>query len=64
MRNLQSTFFDTATGEVSVEVKRPWLLQKNSDVFNQAELTEKTGWKLRVRKATTNPSKYYSNNKL
>jgi predicted metal-dependent RNase len=37
---LQSTFFDTATGEVSVEVKRPWLLQKNSDVFNQAELTE------------------------
>ena len=53
---LQSTFFDTATGEVSVEVKRPWLLQKNSDVFNQAELTEKTGWKLRIRKATTNPS--------
>jgi uncharacterized protein len=53
---LQGTFFDTATGEVSVEVKRPWLLQKNSDVFNQAELTEKTGWKLRIRKATTNPS--------
>ncbi len=53
---LQGTFFDTATGEISVEVKRPWLLQKNSDVFNQAELTEKTGWKLRIRKATTNPS--------
>ena len=53
---LQSTFFDTASGEVSVEVKRPWLLQKNSDVFNQAELTEKTGWKLRIRKATSNPS--------
>ncbi len=54
--NLQSTFFDTATGEVSVEVKRPWLLQKNSDVFNHAEVTEKTGWKLRIRKATTYPS--------
>jgi KH/beta-lactamase-domain protein len=54
--DLQGTFFDTATGEVSVEVKRPWLLQKNSEVFNHAEVTEKTGWKLRVRKATTNPS--------
>jgi uncharacterized protein len=54
--NLQSTFFDTATGEVSVEVKRPWLLQKNSEVFNHAEVTEKTGWKLRIRKATTYPS--------
>jgi len=54
--NLQGTFFDTATGEVSVEVKRPWLLQKNAEAFNHAEVTEKTGWKLRVRKATTNPS--------
>ena len=54
--NLQGTFFDTATGEVSIEVKRPWLLQKNAESFNHAEVTEKTGWKLRVRKATTNPS--------
>ena len=54
--DLQGTFFDTATGEVSVEVKRPWLLQKNAEAFNHAEVTEKTGWKLRVRKATTNPS--------
>ena len=54
--NLQATFFDTATGEVSIEVKRPWLLQKNSPDFSHAEVTEKTGWKLRVRKATTNPS--------
>jgi uncharacterized protein len=54
--NLQGTFFDTATGEVSVEVKRPWLLQKNAESFNHAEVTEKTGWKIRVRKATTNPS--------
>lgn len=54
--NLQGTFFDTATGEVSVEVKRPWLLQKNAEAFSHAEVTEKTGWKIRVRKATTNPS--------
>jgi len=54
--NLQGTFFDTATGEVSVEVKRPWLLQKNVETFNHAEVTEKTGWKLRIRKATTIPS--------
>ena len=54
--NLQGTFFDTATGEVSIEVKRPWLLQNKSELFNHADVTEKIGWKLRVRKATTNPS--------
>jgi len=54
--NLQGTFFDTATGEVSIEVKRPWLLQKNAQDFSHSEVTEKIGWKLRVRKATTNPS--------
>jgi KH/beta-lactamase-domain protein len=54
--DLQATFFDTATGEVSIEVKRPWLLQKNAQDFSHAEVTEQTGWKIRVRKATTNPS--------
>ena len=53
---LQNTFFDTATGEVSLEAKRPWLLQRNAAEFNHAEITEKLGWKLRIRKATTNPS--------
>ena len=53
---LQNTFFDTATGEVSLEAKRPWLLQRNAEEFNHAEITEKIGWKLRIRKATTNPS--------
>ena len=53
---LQNTFFDTATGEVSLEAKRPWLLQRNAQEFNHAEITEKIGWKLRIRKATTNPS--------
>lgn len=49
---LGGTFFDTATGEVSVEVKRPWLLQNNPD-FNMAKLAEQMGWRIRVRKATT-----------
>jgi len=54
--DLTATFFDTATGEVAIEVKRPWLCQRNAEEFNHAEVTEQTGWKLRVRKATTNPS--------
>jgi KH/beta-lactamase-domain protein len=49
---LGGTFFDTATGEVSVEVRRPWLLQNNPE-FNAAKLTEQMGWRIRVRKATT-----------
>ena len=54
--DMQGTFFDTATGEVSIEAKRPWLLQRDAKEFNHAEVTEKTGWKLRIRKATTYPS--------
>ena len=53
---LQATFFDTATGEVSIEVKRPWLCQRDATEFNHAEVTENTGWKLRIKKATTKPS--------
>ena len=53
---LEATFFDTTTGEVSIEVKRPWLCQRDATEFNHAEVTENTGWKLRIRKATTKPS--------
>ena len=55
--NLQGTIFDTATGEVSVEAKRPWLLQRDAKEFNHVDVTEKTGWKLRIRKSTTIPSR-------
>ena len=55
--NLQTTLFDTSTGEVSIEAKRPWLLQRNAKEFNHADLTEKIGWVLRIRKATTIPSR-------
>ena len=54
--NLQGILFDVTTGEVSIEVKRPWLCQRRVEEFNHAEITEKTGWKLRVRKSTTKPS--------
>lgn len=54
--DLQGTFFDTATGEVSLEAKRPWLLQRDAKEFNHVDVTEKIGWKLRIRKATTYPS--------
>ena len=55
--DLQGTRFDTATGEVSVEAKRPWLLQRDAKEFNHIDVTEKTGWMLRIRKATTIPSR-------
>ena len=55
--DFQGVFFDTATGEVSIEAKRPWLLQRDAKEFNHAEITEKIGWKLRIRKATTIPSR-------
>ena len=54
---LQGTVFDSATGEVSIEAKRPWLLQRNAKEFNHADFTEKIGWKIRIRKATTIPSR-------
>ncbi|ABK78167.1 cleavage and polyadenylation specificity factor/metal-dependent RNase [Cenarchaeum symbiosum A] len=53
---LQGTFFDTTTGEVSLEAKRPWLLQRNSAEFSHADVSEKIGWTLRIRKATTSQS--------
>ena len=55
--NLQATLFDATTGEVSIEAKRPWLLQRNAKEFNHVEVTEITGWRLRIRKATTIPSR-------
>ena len=50
--DLRGTFFDTATGELTVEVKRPWLLN-NNEAFSMADLVAKTGWRVRIRKSTT-----------
>lgn len=52
---LRGAVFDGAIGEVTVEVKRPWLLQKNRG-FNHNDITEDLGWRIRIRKATTTPS--------
>jgi KH/beta-lactamase-domain protein len=49
--DLHGTFFDTATGELTIEVKRPWLLN-NNETFNIADLVAKIGWRVRIRKST------------
>jgi|TARA_B100001750_G_scaffold244443_1_gene261800 KH/beta-lactamase-domain protein len=53
---LEATFFDTATGEVSIELKRPWLCQRDATEFNHIDITENSGWRLRIKKATGKPS--------
>ena len=58
--NLRGIFFDDAIGEVTIEVKRPWLLMRNSE-FNHNEITEEIGWRIRVRKATTTSSSTIQN---
>ncbi len=50
---MQGMFFDAATGEVTLEAKRPWLLQKGASSFSAADAAEKTGWILRIKKAPT-----------
>ncbi|MDA7941154.1 MAG: beta-CASP ribonuclease aCPSF1 [Nitrosopumilus sp.] len=49
---VQGAIFDAAIGEVSLEAKRPWLLRDGSG-FDIAGAAERTGWMIRVRKATT-----------
>jgi predicted metal-dependent RNase len=52
---VKSTFFDTALGEIIVEVKKPWILHApdvDGNGFDMIEIVDKTGWKIRVRKAS------------
>ena len=48
-------FFDDAVGEVTIEANRPRLLRQNEG-FNQMDLTEKIGWRIRINKASRIPS--------
>lgn len=52
---ISSTFFDTSIGEVTIEVKRPWILNPQTEgseyTFNIAELVDATGWKIKIRKS-------------
>src|SRR5690606_13536436 len=45
------TFFDAVLGEVVLFVKKPWMLAQVGEDFDNIELAEKTGWKVRIRKA-------------
>jgi KH/beta-lactamase-domain protein len=44
-------FFDPALGEAIVFAKRPWLLSQADEDFDNVDLAEKTGWKVRIRKS-------------
>ncbi len=45
------TFFDAVLGEAVIFAKKPWLILRED---NSLDLTEKIGWKVRVRKAPQN----------
>jgi len=46
---VESIFFDAALGEAIIEARKPLQLTPEKG-FNSIEITDKTGWKLRVRK--------------
>jgi KH/beta-lactamase-domain protein len=45
------TYFDAVLGEAVLFAKKPWMLTQVGEDFDNIELAEKTGWKVRVRKA-------------
>jgi predicted metal-dependent RNase len=45
------TFFDAVLGEAVIFAKKPWLILRED---NSLDLTDKIGWKVRVRKAPQN----------
>ena len=47
---VSGTFFDPVLGEALVFVKKPWMLVQVGEEFDNIELAEKTGWKVRVKK--------------
>lgn len=52
---VENVFFDAAVGEATVEARKPLELTVEKG-FNPIELTDKTGWKLRIRKQPHIPS--------
>ena len=54
--DLQNVLFDPVSGVASVQVKRPWLLRADSDKFDYVKTVEESGWKIRIRKASTGTS--------
>ena len=48
---ITETFFDQALGEAVIFVEKPSLLTNISEDFENVDLLEKTGWKIRITKA-------------
>ncbi len=47
---LQKLLFDDTLGEAVIEVKKPQLLSPDKE-YNTVDLVEKTGWRIRIKKA-------------
>jgi KH/beta-lactamase-domain protein len=45
------TFFDPVLGETIVFASKPWMLAQTGEDFDNIDLAEKTGWRVRIRKA-------------
>ena len=58
--DVKRMFFDHALGEVVIEALSPKILTGDKD-FNIIDLTEKSGWKIRVRKTPSIPSSSIQN---
>jgi uncharacterized protein len=58
------TFFDQALGEILIFVEKPSLLVLTGEDFDSIDLVEKTGWKIRVRKAHQEMSTIRSINQI
>ena len=61
---LIETFFDHALGEILIFVEKPSLLAHTTEDFDSVDLVEKTGWKVRVRKAPQEMSIIRNINKI
>lgn len=46
-----ATFFDPVLGEAVVFASRPWMLGPTGEEFDSIDLAEKTGWRVRIRRA-------------
>ena len=58
--DVKRMFFDHALGEVVIEALSPKILTGDKD-FNIIDLTEKSGWKIKVRKTPSIPSSSIQN---
>jgi KH/beta-lactamase-domain protein len=57
-------FFDHALGEVEIFVEKPSLIANASEDYASADLVGKTGWQIRIRKATQSMSVIRHINKI